>query len=387
MVPVNAPGVVAFYQQRDILWAATELFWVLFPALVLSAGWSVWLRNRALAWTRQRYYLALSLFTGLYLVAAMLAAMPLAYYRDVIHLRSWHHRTPDALTWLSSQVISSAALVVAGIVFVMALFAIIRRDQKWWWVWASLTALVLLIAALETSQLVINASVQHWMPLKDQQLVGVLRGFEQRCGLSNVPVYVGGNDTTVAGLGPTKRIVIATGDLKSLPRPQLIVAVAHELKHYRMGDDDWIATLAAAGIIFLCFSSVAIIGPFIARKRSDLVGSNLADIAVVPLVLAVLTGSWLLLGSPIFNGLQRHLEFDADKFALELTRDNGALIALQQTMIRMDTWPRLVEYYPFYQYARANHPSDANRIRFALAYHPWREGKPGIFSNVCKAPP
>jgi Zn-dependent protease with chaperone function len=100
------------------------------------------------------------------------------------------------------------------------------------------------------------------------------------------------------------------------------------------------------------------------------------DLAAIPLVIAMLSLVGLL-GEPITNAVSRGVEHEADVFALELTHDNDAgarsFLKLEEGN-RSDpepaTWVRLMLY---------THPPIADRIRFALAYKPWVEGKPNRF--------
>jgi len=44
----------------------------------------------------------------------------------------------------------------------------------------------------------------------------------------------------------------------------------------------------------------------------------------------------------------------------------------------------LADWSPFFLVFRATHPSNAERIRFANTYHPWDQGQPLSYGNVCK---
>ena len=69
----------------------------------------------------------------------------------------------------------------------------------------------------------------------------------------------------------------------------------------------------------------------------------------------------------------RHLEHEADCFALELTRDNRsaatAFVRLQnENLSNPMARPRSIGLF------RASHPSLAERIEFANDYRPWEQG-------------
>jgi hypothetical protein len=73
-------------------------------------------------------------------------------------------------------------------------------------------------------------------PLDDHHLEMRIKAPAARCGVTNIPVSVGGNSTGVDGLGPTHRIYLRT-NLASVESPdQIEFIIGHELKHYVMGD-------------------------------------------------------------------------------------------------------------------------------------------------------
>jgi Zn-dependent protease with chaperone function len=204
----------------------------------------------------------------------------------------------------------------------------------------------------------------------------------ERCGAGAIPVYVGGNDTTVVGLGPSSRILVSTSNLELQTRRQLLTTVAHELKHYRMGDN-WLA-LAVVGVLMLAGALLVQVGGSAALRRwSGTMGvSALHDPAALPLIALILTVAWSLLGLPVFNAVQQHAEHEADRFALELTHDNRAF-AEWQARIGSLPW-RINEEDPFTVLFLDNHPSQADRVRFGNGYRPWAEGRPGVYDRVCR---
>jgi Zn-dependent protease with chaperone function len=101
--------------------------------------------------------------------------------------------------------------------------------------------------------------------------------------------------------------------------------------------------------------------------------ARLDDVASLPLLLLLLQlGSFAIM--PAALGFSRFMEHEADRFALELTRDNRAaataFVKLQQNNL---SHPRPGALFMWW---RGSHPSLGDRIDFANAYRPWQNGEP-----------
>jgi Zn-dependent protease with chaperone function len=98
---------------------------------------------------------------------------------------------------------------------------------------------------------------------------------------------------------------------------------------------------------------------------------ELSDPASLPLLM--LLGSVVsFLATPLVLAFSRHQEHEADRLALELTRDNRAgattFVRLQQENLGV---PRPGELYMLW---RGSHPSLGDRVDFANRYRPWEKG-------------
>ena len=121
------------------------------------------------------------------------------------------------------------------------------------------------------------------------------------------------------------------------------------------------------------------------RASAPLPGfAALADPAALPLMALVVTAAWAIAGLPIYNAVQRHAELEADRFALEVARDNRAQ-ALWQASVSKQPW-RMNEYDPVFRIWFANHPSQSERVRLADSWAPWKQGRPGVYDRVCRPP-
>jgi STE24 endopeptidase len=74
------------------------------------------------------------------------------------------------------------------------------------------------------------------------------------------------------------------------------------------------------------------------------------------------------------NAFSRRLEHDADTFGLELTHANDAAA---RAFMKLGTQNRSnPEPSPFVEFFQYSHPPLIERVRFALNYQPWAEGRP-----------
>ena len=273
---------------------------------------------------------------------------------------------------------------VVAAIFLWLPFRLIERRPRWWPAIVTGVALPVLAAGLVFSQVVLTPATTRFEPLQDRPFLAQIQDLAARCGAGTVPVFVGGNDTTVVGLGPTSRILISSFEFKAETRRQMLTSVAHELKHYRMGDN-WLA-LATIGALMLAGALlVQVAGSAAIRLWGRPMGLGaLYDPAALPLMALILALGWSLAGLPIYIAVQKHAEHEADRFALELTHDNRAFAEWQA---RAGSLPWRLNEEDLVTYLFLDtHPSQAERVRFGNSYRPWASGRLGVYDRVCRGP-
>jgi Zn-dependent protease with chaperone function len=101
--------------------------------------------------------------------------------------------------------------------------------------------------------------------------------------------------------------------------------------------------------------------------------TRLTDPAAIPLFLLLYNFVFIVL-SPVGLALSRHNEHEADRFGLELTRDNRSaatsFVKLQEENLS-NPWPAA-----WFTILRSTHPSVGARIEFFNTYRPWESGEP-----------
>ena len=387
-IPTNAPGAELYSQQGDLIWISLQLLTTAVALALLFTGAGARLRSALRRLTGERPYWTLTLFAGAYLVVARLVSLPLEYYAQVGHWNDWDFPRLTGFpktsfgAWLVGYAVQLEVALVAAALLLWIPFALIARAPRLWWLYLTAIAVPVLAIGLVTAQVVITPMATRFEPLADPGLNAQIQAMAERCGAGSIPVFIGGNDETVVGLGPTSRVLISPYALKTETRAQLLTTLAHELKHYRLGDN-WLALAMVGDLILAGALLIQLLGPMAIRRWGARFGvASLADPASLPLMVLILTLAWALAGLPIFNAVQRHVETEADRFALEVTHDNYAFASWQAAAAKAP-W-RMNEYDLFFDVFMATHPSQADRVRMGDSYQPWEKGQPGVYDKVCK---
>lgn len=249
----------------------------------------------------------------------------------------------------------------AGALLVIAL----RRFGRAWWAAAGAIVVAYGIALTYLGPVVIEPLYNDYEPLPAGALRSEVLAMAGRAGVEVGEVYEvdASRRTTAAnayvtGLGQTKRVVLYDNLLREFEPGEVRLIVAHELAHMRHSDVPrsllYLALIAPLGML-----AVSVL----ARRWAP--GGRLEGAAAVPAV-ALAT---LLVVTPlsmISNQLSRAVERRADAYALELTQDPQAMIAMQQRLsIRNVSDPDPPEWVTF---LLSSHPPALERIARARAW-------------------
>ncbi len=386
-IPTNTPVALAFAHEGELLFLGLQLVAIAIPLAFLVGGSGARLAAAISRLTGGRSWLTLTLFAWIVLIAETAVSLPLLYLRDVARWGRFAAQgfpPPAVQGWLIGQ--ASGCLLTA--IFAAALlwipFRMIARRPRSWPVLLTALALPALTAALVLWQVVLMPMTTPFQPVRDPAIAAQIHALAARCGAGSLPILVGGDDTTVVGLGPTSRILVDAFSMKVQTAPQLMTILAHELKHHLMGDN-WLALGVVGALMLAGAVLVQTAGALAIRLWGRRMGfSSLHEPAALPLIVLMLTLAWGAGGLPIFNAVQKHVEHEADRFALEATHDNRAFSEAQARGASLP-WRMNEEDWVTSTFLD-NHPSQAERVRFGNSYRPWARGQRGVYDGVCKPP-
>src|SRR5271154_650760 len=355
--------------------------------IILRAGVVGRLRDFAERTSERRWRQGL-IFIPLLVLLVDLFELPVSLYWHALSLRyeqSVEGWGPWAWDWTKEELLQ---LLVSAILGLM-LFAMMRRSPRRWWFYFWLAVLPIALLLTIASPYIIDPLFNHFQPLASQypDMVKSIERLTQHAGVPIPPERMFLMDASkktntlnayVAGLGPSKRVVIYDNTIAKTTPDGALFIVGHELGHYVLGHI-WQGFLYfAVGLFFGLYLLFRALHWTLQRRGRDwkIYGpQDWASLAVLFLLLQILT----FFASPLINGLSRMEEHAADVYGLEVIHgivpdsEEVAAHAFQVLGVIDLSDPNPPAFITFWLYS---HPPLAERLVFAHSYDPWSRGEP-----------
>jgi Zn-dependent protease with chaperone function len=239
--------------------------------------------------------------------------------------------------WLADRAKGAALGAVIALAGVELLYALLRATTLWW---LAAAAAAFLFAILMTAVVPIWILPMFYRltPLADPMLAGRLLALAERAGVRAIGVSIADQsrksrtaNAAVMGLGRTRRIVLYDTLSTGFSAPEVEAVLAHELGHHVHGDmRRGLAVHAVIGVATFWVADQAL------RAGVGRLGfAGVADPAGLPWFMLVLATLGVLV-TPLANAFSRHIERQADDFALALTRDSDAFIGAMERLATLN---------------------------------------------------
>ena len=394
-VPEGTEIAESYFRVSAWLWLIEQAVVLALGCFLLGSGLGAAMASRIERVSGNRWAVAVAGFAGLYAVLYLIVKLPIDYWQMVKLNPYFGLPTVGVVSWIAQQAVPGVQLAILASVGGLVTLWLIRKSPRGWWAWTAGAIVAFVVGSLVLDPVLNYSDSEKYVPIDSTEYADWrprLNTLLARVDTMDVPIEVWRTteqdfcriSNSVVGLGPTRKIILADQIFSVWDDGQIEAAFAHELKHYLL-DNTWlpvaiISVLAVAGCLF-----VYAVGNYICRHWNERVGfSSLAVPAAIPL-LGVLLQIYVLVATPVFNLTAQQVELEADRFALELTRNNDArarVSADRRTCGRL--WlPEDTLYARLYL---NTHPSMATRIRLANEYRPWETGEPLAYEDLIRFP-
>jgi STE24 endopeptidase len=267
--------------------------------------------------------------------------------------------------WLWDWLLSSLLTMLALALLAMLAGFLIRRLARIWWLAFGVGLIVLAIVFQALAPIVIEPLFADFTKAPPGALRSDVEALAKKSGVHAGDVFTvdaatrtTGANAYVTGLGSTKRVVIYDTLLNDFTPSERRQVVAHEFGHAHHHD-------LVVGLMWFAF--VALIALFaidlLARALAERRGVDFASPAGLAMVLAAAMLA-IAVSQPAANAWSRAIEARADAFALRVTQQPDAAIALERRLTIQNIarpQPPAVRQFLF-----GTHPTPMQRIGMAV---------------------
>jgi STE24 endopeptidase len=290
--------------------------------------------------------------------------IPFSLYTTFRIERRYGFNTTTPRLWLAdlckSTLVSTALLVV----LVSAALLLIEHSPDLWWLWVWCFFALFSITMIYLSPYIIEPLFSKFQPLGDPELEEEIRRLLKKGGLQVKGVLQMDasrrslhSNAYFTGIGRVKRIVLYDTLVQQMERPELLAILAHEAGHWKKGHIWKRLVLTEGGALALIYGVHQLIAW---GGLPGLFGLNHGSLAAQIVMVSFLMSIALFPLTPLSSWLSRRHEWEADRFATELS---GTPEALASALVKLSR-ENLANLHPHPVYAvfYYSHPPVVERV-------------------------
>jgi STE24 endopeptidase len=338
-----------------------------FLIVLLTTGWTGWLRDLAYRRGFQNYTLSVFLYLFFLLLISKLLGLGPDYYGFRLE-RKFQLSNQKLRAWLWDEAKGFlVGLALAGIVVELLYFMIRQFSQHWWLItWALFMGLFVLLAQL--APVVLLPIFYKFEPLDNEDLRRRLVQLSERAGTRVRGIYrwklsekSKKANAALTGLGNTRRIILADTLLDNYAPEEIEAVLAHELRHH-VHRHILKSIAVQAGTTLLGFWAANWVLHYAVDRHMF---EELSDFANMPL-LAITASVLSLLLMPALNAYSRYNERQADRYAFESIANVQPFISSMNKLAQQN----LAERAPskWVEVLFHSHPAISKRVAAAEAW-------------------
>lgn len=315
---------------------------------------------------RKRFLATFAVCFTFFIVEALIT-LPWTIWTDWSRERSYGLSDQPLGDFLSQMALSTAIGAVLGSLFLVGVYALIRRAGKRWWAWGGAFAGVVAVIMLLAGPPLIEPLFNTYIPVPAGPVRASLEQIADDVGIPHdrIFLYDGSRQSdrftaNVSGIGPAARIAISDVAMKSASLDEVRAVTGHEAGHYQLGHI-WRQVILLPLLAVLVLFAIDRLFPRVAAAMGS--RATLGDPVGLPvfMVLAAIAG---FLANPVLNAFSRAAETEADAYSMEHVGLPDAMAsALLKTAEYRYPRPHPIEEALFY-----THPSVERRVLRAMEW-------------------
>ncbi|GFE57245.1 M48 family metallopeptidase [Geobacter sp. AOG1] len=305
------------------------------------------------------------LFFLLITLAQTLLGIPFDLYRTFRLEARYGFNTTTPRLWFADLLKGAAITVILLGGLAAGALALVRWSPAWWWllVWGFLAAVSLFLMYL--SPYVIEPLFNKFEPVKEAGLEDEIRAMAERAGLTVSRVMQVDaskrsqhSNAYFTGIGRVKRIVLYDTLIRQMTHQEILAVLAHEIGHWKKGHIWKQLVMTEVGALLVCYVAWWLLGW---GGLPGLLGMDGGSFAAQLTILAFLGSPAAFPLTPFFSWLSRRHEWEADRYAMELS---GRPEALASALIKLSAENLAnLHPHPIFAWFYYSHPPVVERVQ------------------------
>jgi len=289
-------------------------------------GLSAWLANfpigNSVIWNFLLY------MVSLYAVSILLG-LPLAFYTSYIHEHQWNFSNHTVKTWTWEKAKSFLVGLFLMILLLGLLFWIMALTPRYWWLITGLAMSIASVIFATLLPIVILPIFNKYTPIQNKELIDALGKILSEAGLKSGGFFMEDmsrqtkkENAFLAGLGKTRRVILADNLMKNMSVPEIESIIAHEVGHYKhkhIWKNIALGTLQQLIVFYVLNRAMTWIFP-------QFLTSTKWNLTLFPFFIILMAVISTFLFGPLGQALSRYFEREADRISLEMIEDKKAFL-------------------------------------------------------------
>ncbi len=350
------------YNRIKILLSVISLFiGAAFLLSVLFSGFSTVLEKWIQSITGHPY-LAFLLFVFILGGIEMVITLPLGFYSGYVVEHKFGLSNQSFGRWCWEEMKEMLVALVLFTPLLVIFYFFLRQFPLFWWVFVGFIYFFFSVLLVKLGPVLLFPLFYKFSPIENESLKNRLKSISEKIGLTvsgifsfNLSKNTKKANAAFAGLGKTRRILLADTLLENFSIEEIEAVVAHELGHYRYGHL-WKGIFLSLVFTFGGLFSSNILFRLTMKNFGGVRGDELS---ALPLLILFLMG-FALVVTPFQNAVSRHFEREADLFSVELTKNPEHFISALERLEKLNKSDR--EPHPLVEFFFYSHPPIKKRI-------------------------
>ncbi|MDP1676351.1 MAG: M48 family metallopeptidase [Bacteroidota bacterium] len=331
---------------------------------LLAGGYTLSIEQFAFSFSSNVYFAVIT-FSAIFGIITGIVSFPFSFYAGFILEHRYNLSNQTFFQWLWESVKGMLIAIPIFIPLALIFYFFLLTFSMYWWFPVAVTLFIVSIGLSRIAPIVILPLFYKLIPLEDSPLKEKILSLTKSTSMYVEGIYSFNLSKTTkkanaafTGIGKSKRILLGDTLIENFSEDEIETVFAHELGHYSHGHI-WKGIAVGTVSIFLglYLTSLAY-----SASLSWFGFTSISQIAALPL-LTLWLSIYSLFTSPIGNIISRKHEFEADRYAVERTKNKPAFISTMNKLAEMnlaDRTPHALVEFLFY-----SHPSIAKRIHAA----------------------